>query len=53
MYLTEVLSPRSTWNNDEGYYEKAYKLAKSFRDNFEKFEDYANDEILAGAPNLR
>ncbi len=50
---TEVLSPRSTWNNDTGYYETAYKLAKSFRDNFKKFEEYANEEILAGAPNLR
>ena len=47
---TEVLSPRSTWNNDEGYYETAHKLAASFKENFKKFESYANDEILAGAP---
>ncbi|SDR83790.1 phosphoenolpyruvate carboxykinase (ATP) [Formosa sp. Hel1_31_208] len=50
---TEVLSPRSTWNNDEGYYKTAYKLSQSFRDNFKKFEDYANEEIMAGAPNLK
>ncbi len=50
---TEVLSPRQTWNNDEGYYNTADKLARSFRENFKKFEDYANDEILAGAPNVR
>lgn len=46
----EVLSPRKTWNNDKGYYETAQKLADSFKANFAKFEDYANDEILAGGP---
>jgi len=50
---TEVLSPRKSWNNDEGYYKKAYTLAESFRNNFKKFEDNASDEILAGAPNLK
>ena len=47
---TEVLSPRKSWNNDEGYYETAHKLAASFKDNFKKFEDYANEEILTGGP---
>ena len=47
---TEVLSPRSTWNNDEGYYKTAHKLASSFKENFKKFEEYANEEIMAGAP---
>ncbi|HAT69016.1 MULTISPECIES: phosphoenolpyruvate carboxykinase (ATP) [Croceibacter] len=50
---TDVLSPRKTWNNDEGYYKKAYTLAESFRQNFLKFEEYANEEILAGAPNVK
>ena len=50
---TAVLSPRKTWNNDKGYYDMADKLARSFRDNFKKFESYANDEILAGAPNVK
>ena len=50
---TDVLSSRQTWNNDEGYYKTAYKLANSFRENFKKFESYANDEILAGAPNIK
>uniref|UniRef100_UPI002623F18B phosphoenolpyruvate carboxykinase (ATP) n=1 Tax=uncultured Psychroserpens sp. TaxID=255436 RepID=UPI002623F18B len=49
----EVLSPRTTWNNDEGYYKTAYKLSQTFRDNFKQFEEYANDEIMAGAPNLK
>lgn len=47
---TEVLSPRGTWNNDEGYYETAHKLAASFKANFKQFEEFANEEILAGAP---
>ena len=50
---SNVLSPRTTWNNDKGYYDMADKLAKSFRENFKKFEEYANDEIMAGAPNVR
>lgn len=47
---TEVLSPRKSWNNDKGYYETAQKLADSFKNNFKKFEEYANDEIMAGGP---
>lgn len=47
---TEVLSPRKSWNNDEGYYKTAHKLADSFKSNFKKFEDYANEEIMAGGP---
>ncbi|MEJ6792803.1 MAG: phosphoenolpyruvate carboxykinase (ATP) [Lacinutrix sp.] len=50
---TEVLSPRKSWNNDEGYYKTADKLARSFNDNFKQFEDNANDAILAGAPNVK
>lgn len=49
----EVLSPRGTWNNDEGYYEKADKLAKFFQENFKQFEEFANDEIMEGAPVVR
>jgi phosphoenolpyruvate carboxykinase (ATP) len=50
---TEVLSSRLTWNNDVEYYKTAYKLSESFRENFKKYEEFANDEILAGAPNLK
>lgn len=49
---TDVLSPRATWNNDEGYYKTANKLAKSFKENFKKFESYASDEIMQGQPPL-
>ncbi len=47
---TEVLSPRQSWNNDEGYYKTAQKLADSFKQNFKQFEEFANEEIMAGAP---
>ena len=47
-----VLSPRQTWNNDEGYYKTAHKLAAAFKNNFKKFEAYASEEIMAGQPPL-
>lgn len=46
----EVLSPRATWNNDEAYYNTAFKLSNAFRENFKKFEPYANEEIRRGGP---
>ncbi|MEM7107132.1 MAG: phosphoenolpyruvate carboxykinase (ATP) [Bacteroidota bacterium] len=50
---SEVLSPRETWNNDEGYYRKANQLAEAFNQNFEKYADYASDEILAASPRSK
>ena len=47
---TEVLSPRTTWNNDEAYYKMAFKLSNAFRENFKKFESFANEEIRRGGP---
>lgn len=47
---SKVLNPRSTWENKEDYDKKAGELADSFKTNFEKFENYANDEIMAGGP---
>tara|TARA_R110002073_G_scaffold40547_5_gene115167 strand:+ start:304886 stop:306502 length:1617 start_codon:yes stop_codon:yes gene_type:complete len=47
---TKVLSPRSTWNNDEAYYKMAFKLATAFRENFDKFEMSSNEEIRRGGP---
>jgi len=46
----EVLNPRMTWENKEAYDKKAAELANSFKTNFEKFESYTNDEIMAGGP---
>lgn len=47
---TDVLSPRTTWNDDKAYYETAFKLANAFRENFKKFEAYASEEIHRGGP---
>lgn len=47
---TEVLSPRTTWNDDEAYYTTAFKLSNAFRENFKKFEEIANEEIRRGGP---
>jgi len=46
----EVLNPRTTWEDKDTYDAKAHELAESFRKNFAKFEEFANDEIMAGAP---
>ncbi len=47
---TEVLSPRTTWDNDEAYYKMAFKLSNAFRENFKKFESYASEEVRRGGP---
>ena len=47
---TNVLSPRTTWNDDKAYYTMAFKLTNAFRENFKKYESYANEEIRRGGP---
>jgi phosphoenolpyruvate carboxykinase (ATP) len=47
---SEVLNPKGTWSNEKAYDIQAKELASSFKQNFAKFEEYANEEILAGAP---
>ncbi|WP_040280430.1 phosphoenolpyruvate carboxykinase (ATP) [Psychroserpens damuponensis] len=46
----EVLSPRTTWNDDEAYYKTAFKLSNAFRENFKKFQDDTNEDIRRGGP---
>ncbi|WP_394907328.1 phosphoenolpyruvate carboxykinase (ATP) [uncultured Mesonia sp.] len=46
----EVLNPRDTWKDKEAYDVKAKELALFFKNNFKKFEEYANEEIMNGGP---
>lgn len=46
----ELLNPKSTWSDAAAYDAKANVLADAFNDNFKKFEDKANEEIMAAAP---
>lgn len=46
----EVLNPRDTWEDKDAYDEKAKELAYNFRKNFTKFEEFSNNEIIAGGP---
>ncbi|MFL9831211.1 phosphoenolpyruvate carboxykinase (ATP) [Flavobacterium sp. ST-87] len=49
---SEILNPRNTWEDKELYDTKAIELANKFKANFAQFESYANDEIMAGAPEV-
>jgi phosphoenolpyruvate carboxykinase (ATP) len=48
----EILDPRTTWADKGAYDVTADKLAKQFNDNFNKYKDGANAEILAAAPKV-
>ena len=47
---TEMLHPKNTWADKSAYDAKASNLAGKFVENFKKFEDAANEEIMAAAP---
>jgi phosphoenolpyruvate carboxykinase (ATP) len=49
----EILNPKNTWANKDAYDRKANELAKSFVANFSKFEDQANEEIMAASPKVK
>jgi len=48
----ELLNPRNTWKDKAAYDAKANELAEKFVKNFDKFKEFANDEILSAAPKL-
>ena len=47
-----LLNPRHTWADSAAYDVKAIALAHMFKENFAKFADRANPDILAGAPKV-
>ncbi|NVK52411.1 MAG: phosphoenolpyruvate carboxykinase (ATP) [Flavobacteriaceae bacterium] len=47
---SDVLNPKATWTDKEAYDAKAMELANSFKKNFAQFEEFANEEIIAGGP---
>ncbi|QKG52332.1 phosphoenolpyruvate carboxykinase (ATP) [Hymenobacter sp. BRD67] len=49
---SEILDPRNTWADKEAYDQTATELADKFVKNFEKYADFANAEIMAGAPKV-
>lgn len=49
----EILNPRNTWEDKDAYDQKANYLADAFLKNFEKFAQFANDEIMSGAPRTK
>lgn len=47
---SDILSPRTTWGNDEAYYKTAFSLSNAFRENFNKFQSEVSEEIRRGGP---
>ena len=50
---SEILSPRNTWEDKLAYDLKANELAQAFNNNFDKYSDFANQEMLDSAPKLK
>lgn len=48
----EILYPRDTWSDKASYDKTANILADKFVNNFKKFEEQANDEIMAASPKV-
>ncbi len=49
---SEVLDPRSTWDDPAAYDAQAAKLAAMFVKNFENFTDSASEEVRASGPRV-
>jgi len=47
----EVLDPRASWADKEGYDRSARTLARMFRENFAQYEAHVAPEVLAAGPD--
>ena len=50
---SEILNPANLWADKAAYMEKYQALAKSFIENFKKYEDGCSAEVLAAAPKVK
>jgi phosphoenolpyruvate carboxykinase (ATP) len=48
---SDLLDPRSTWTDGNGYDAEAARLAASFRENFTRFADEVSPDVRAAGPN--
>lgn len=48
----EVLNPRNSWQDPQAYDTQAVKLARMFVDNFAKYTDRVDPEVIAAGPQL-
>ncbi|PZX54109.1 phosphoenolpyruvate carboxykinase (ATP) [Algoriphagus chordae] len=46
---SEILNPKATWKDKSAYDQQAHKLTLAFKSNFEKFKEYASEDIMSGA----
>lgn len=49
---SDILDPRNTWDDKDGYDTQANKLASMFHKNFEEYKDRTSAEILSGGPKV-
>jgi len=48
----EVLNPRNTWADKEGYDAQAQKLARLFEENFEQFKGKVPEHVIGAGPRI-
>ena len=48
----DVLVPRNTWSDKEGYDRAAHKLAAMFHKNFRKYAEGAGADVAAAGPKV-
>jgi phosphoenolpyruvate carboxykinase (ATP) len=46
----EILDPRNTWSDPQGYEAQAKKLTVLFHENFEQFKEGTPERVLAAGP---